>query len=102
MTVAELGRRMSSAEFTEWMVYARLEPFGPRREDERAGMVAAMVTNVARDAKSHPQAFTPDDFFPDPERRPVAVEDRVARLKAWAMQMNARNERKTRYQKVPQ
>jgi hypothetical protein len=101
MTVAELGHRMSSAEFTEWMVYAQLEPFGPRREDERAGMVAAMVTNVARDVKSHPRAFTPDDFFPDPERRPVAVEDRVARLKAWAMQMNARNEAKTRSIRVP-
>jgi hypothetical protein len=102
MTVAEMGRRMSSAEFTEWMVYAQLEPFGPRREDERAGMVAAMVTNVARDVKSHPRAFTPDDFFPDPERRPVAVEDRVARLKAWATQMNARNDAKTRSVRVPQ
>jgi len=102
MTVAELGRRMSSAEFTEWMVYAQLEPFGPRRADERAGMIAAMVTNVARDVKSHPAAFTPDDFFPDPDRRPVTVDDRVARLKAWAMQMNARTEAKNRYRRTPQ
>lgn len=102
MTVAELGQRMSSAEFTEWMVYAQLEPFGPRREDERAGMVAAMVTNVARDTKAHPQAFTPDDFFPDPDRRPVTPADRVARLRQWAEAMNARNNARTRYQRVPQ
>jgi len=29
MTVAELGRRMSSAEFSEWMAYAHVEPVGP-------------------------------------------------------------------------
>lgn len=83
---------MSSAEFTEWLAYATVEPFGPRREDVRAGMIAAMVTNVARDTKRHPQAFTPDDFFPDPSLPPVTTADRVAKLKAWAMQMNARNE----------
>lgn len=46
MTVAELGRRMSSAELTEWMAYAALEPFGPRREDLRAGLVTATLYNV--------------------------------------------------------
>jgi hypothetical protein len=65
-------------------------------------MIAAMVTNVARDTKRHPTAFTPEDFFPDPDRRPVTTEDRVARLKAWAAQMNARNEaRKPRAFRVP-
>lgn len=70
MTVAELGRRVSSAEFTDWLAYAEVEPFGPVREDERAGVVASVIANVYRDRKRKPEPFVPGDFFasaaPDP------------------------------------
>jgi len=32
----------------EWLAYSQLEPFGPRREDLRAGVVAATVQNMLR------------------------------------------------------
>lgn len=63
MTVAELGERMSSGEFAAWMDYAAEEPFGPLREDERAGVIAATLANPYREKGRKP--FTPGDFFPE-------------------------------------
>lgn len=68
MTVAELGRRMSSAEFGDWIAYAEVEPFGPLHEDERAGVIAAVLANIYR--KSGHKPFGPMDFFQ--RARPVA------------------------------
>lgn len=53
-------RGMSSREFTEWMAYARVEPFGETIADIRAGVVAALLvpTRKGRRGKS------PADFFP--------------------------------------
>ena len=88
MTVAELGRRMSSAEFSEWQQYALLEPFGPLREDERAGVVAAIVGNIARlFSKSRGEAFTPASFFPElrePEPTPMNLGDKIRAVLAAA------------------
>lgn len=65
MTVAELGVRMSSAEFTDWIAYAAREPFGPLQDDERAGQIAALVGNVALGmGKSQRERYKPADFFP--------------------------------------
>lgn len=89
MTVGELGRRMSSAEFGEWMAYYQLEPFGPLRDDRRAGEVAAMVANVNRDRKHRREPFTWLDFFPLHDAapaRPVSIFDK---LQAWADAHNA-------------
>ena len=63
-TVAELQRRMSSREFTEWAVYYELEPFGEERADLRAGIVASTVANTARDPKKRHKAFEPKEFMP--------------------------------------
>ncbi len=65
MTVAELGRRMSSAEFSEWLAFSGLEPFGPAREDERAGVVASLMANAYRDRHVRPEPFGWQDFFPE-------------------------------------
>jgi hypothetical protein len=43
-TVGELGERMTSAEFAEWVAFAALEPFGSRVEDLRVGTLASAVT----------------------------------------------------------
>jgi hypothetical protein len=48
MTVARLDREMGSAELTEWMAYARIEPFGEDRADLRAAIVAKTVADVSR------------------------------------------------------
>ena len=46
------------------MAYATLEPFGPIREDQRAGVIAAMIANVNRDTSEHPEPFTVEEFLP--------------------------------------
>ena len=61
MTVREMLARMDSAEFAEWMAYARLEPFGPLQDDMRAGVTASTFANANRGKKS--RVFKPDDFM---------------------------------------
>jgi len=56
-----LGDMMTSAEFSEWIAYYNLEPFGPQMDDLRAGTVAATVANVARSKAS--KALEAKDFF---------------------------------------
>jgi len=46
MTVGEMLDRMSSSEFSEWMAYNAIEPFGPQREDLRAGSIASPLVNL--------------------------------------------------------
>ena len=85
-------------EFAEWMAYAYLEPFGPEREDARAGEVAAVIANVNRDPKSNPEPWTPADFFPNlaveavrSGQEPVPLDDSLleSKLIAWAKSMGA-------------
>lgn len=65
MPVGEMLARMSSAELTEWAVFAELEPFGEERADLRAGIVASVIANVNRDPKKQKKAFRPQDFLPE-------------------------------------
>lgn len=64
MTVGELLSRVTSAELTEWIAFAELEPFGEERADLRAGIVASTVAEVNRNPKKRKQPFTPQDFLP--------------------------------------
>lgn len=86
MTVTELGARMSSAEFSEWMTYAALEPFGPLRDDLRAGEIAATIANVNRVSATRPQPWEPADFFPVLAGPPV---DPMDKLKLFEMRLRA-------------
>jgi hypothetical protein len=56
---------MSSAEFAEWLAFMELEPFGPGRDELRAGVIAAVIANVNRDSKRSSEPFVPADFFPN-------------------------------------
>jgi len=64
MSVKRAMREIDSREFAEWMAYSSLEPFGPEREDQRAGMVAALIANVNRDSAKRPEPYDVEDFFP--------------------------------------
>lgn len=61
MTVAELGERMDSREFSEWMAYYKMEPFGQDRGDIGHAITASVVAN-ANAPKG--KKFTPMDFLP--------------------------------------
>lgn len=55
--------RMSSAELTEWMAFANIEPFGAESEYLGSAIVAATVANVNRNPKRG-KAFEVKDFLP--------------------------------------
>ena len=56
---------MSSKEFTEWLAYYRLEPFGAEADDHRMAHLMALIANVNRDPKRRKTPWTPEDFLPD-------------------------------------
>ncbi len=73
----------TSRELAEWQAFARLEPFGPRREDVRAGTIAATVYNMNR-GKDAPSLDAADFLCPDPveaqarEKRKLADQIKTA------------------------
>lgn len=64
MTVAELGDRMSSAEFAEWMAFYTIEPFGEERADLRQAMTTSAVNNSIQAQAKTPKWTKPEDFMP--------------------------------------
>lgn len=60
MTVRQLLNSMSSAELTEWMAYAMVEPIGDARGDVQAAIIATTFGNAF--SKSQ---LSPDDFIID-------------------------------------
>lgn len=64
MTVWQLLANTTSAELVEWMVFYQQEPFGVERGDLQAGIVAATIANVNRDAKKQKKPYQAQDFLP--------------------------------------
>ncbi|WP_240799752.1 hypothetical protein [Streptomyces sp. A1277] len=61
--MAELLRRCSSAELTEWMAYEKITgPLGPERMDVLLASLTATVANTARGKGQ--RAKGPEDFMP--------------------------------------
>lgn len=84
-TVAQLEREMSSAEFSEWIAYSHLEPFGERRADQRAWLLVAHASNMMRDPQKHDatdlRTILPE-WQPPQEPEDVAAKiDRFFRMK---------------------
>lgn len=48
MTVEDLESRMSSAEFTRWIAYAGIEPFGYPIDNYRFGISTQEIVNAVR------------------------------------------------------
>ena len=82
MPVREMLARMGSDEFSEWLAFYQLEPFGDYRADYRSGVVASTFANAHRVKDASP--FRPEDFMPVMEKQ-VTTHDvslNVARFKA--------------------
>ncbi len=47
-SVAWGAAHLSKREFDEWAEFYKLEPFGPAREDRRAGVIASMLSSNAK------------------------------------------------------
>jgi hypothetical protein len=64
LNVDALLASLSSRQLNEWMAFAALEPFGPHREDQRAGVIAAAIINSRFGRKAGDTGKVPADFFP--------------------------------------
>lgn len=85
MSVARAQREVSQREFLEWRALERIEPFGERRADLRAAMIACVTANAWR-AKGV-KAFEVDDFmlkFEEKEPRVASPAELKAKLRAYA------------------
>jgi hypothetical protein len=55
---------MSQRQFAEWVEFFALEPFGPRQEDLRAGVLGSILINGNPHRGKNPKRVKPEDFFP--------------------------------------
>lgn len=54
---------MSSREFSEWMAFFSLQPYGEWREDYRMAVLASLIANANSDPKKG-RRYRPEDFMP--------------------------------------
>lgn len=84
MSVREAQEKIDSAEFSEWIAYAGVEPFLIHRTENMLAIVASVIANVNRGKKTKP--FTPEDFLPQyaaPKKTPDTpqeIEDKLKRF----------------------
>lgn len=74
---------MSSSQFSEWLAYAAIEPFGEFRDELRHGQMMALHCNINRDSKTKPEPFHPVEFmnFSDaPDNQPATLEEEIDRI----------------------
>jgi hypothetical protein len=69
MTVEELDERISSAELSQWIAYAGVEPFGYPMDNFRMGVPAAAIVNTIRSSipmakGKRPKPAKASDFNP--------------------------------------
>jgi hypothetical protein len=66
---------MTSQQFTEWLAYDQLEPFGELRADFRVAQLTSITANVNRDRERRPEPFIPLDFMPYAEQPELEPEE---------------------------
>ncbi|MCP4201157.1 MAG: DUF4035 domain-containing protein [bacterium] len=89
MTRADLVRRMSREELTEWIAFSQLEPFGAEFDEYLSALIASVVAEVNRNRKKRGKPFSPKEFMqhwgrPDPDKAstPEAMADFVKQFTA--------------------
>lgn len=75
MTVAEMQRRMSAREFTEWqIIHAKFAPIGQLRCDLRAGKAISPLLNLLRSVLMKlPKMSQPSDWIIDFNKPPESM-----------------------------
>jgi hypothetical protein len=86
-SVKACQRAISSREFAEWKAYYRRNPFGPLRDDQRAGIVAAVQANIHRDEKRRSDPYTWDDFLRPKPTEPQSWQQMLVIAEMWQAAM---------------
>jgi uncharacterized protein DUF4035 len=73
MSVKRCQQEIDSREFSAWLAYWQLEPWGEGRADLRAGIITSTMANIHRGRDT--EAFTPRDFMPTFDAAPPTPED---------------------------
>lgn len=88
------NRPMTGSQFSEWIEYYRLEPWGDRREYERTALLACILANAYR--RKNARAFRIEDFMPPPlgraPERAQSAEEMAKILKGMAAGARRRKE----------
>jgi hypothetical protein len=86
---------MDAREFAEWIAYARIQPFGELRDDQRAGAIASAIVNTH--IKKNAKPFTWRSFFPTyDDRNPSNTwQDLLSKVIGFNRNLGGKDERKT-------
>jgi hypothetical protein len=74
-TLEELQERMSSEEFTRWIAYNNIEPFGYPIERLDTGIIASQIVNAVHASipmpkgRRRPKPLQPSDFIPQTAKK---------------------------------
>ena len=93
MTVRDAQRRIDSREFSEWMAFSQIDPFGEWRADARAGIIASTVANAH---STRGKAFTAADFMMEFDKQPKptqTVAQQKSVFRTWAASTTDRKKR---------
>lgn len=72
---------MSGQQFSEWIEFSQLEPFGEAREDLRMGILAAsLINNIGMIWTGENPGAKPEDFIPDFEQREANPADVATKI----------------------
>jgi hypothetical protein len=69
MSVRRAQVEIDSEEFTDWIAFFRMEPWGSEIADLRTGSVVSMIANTNRDVKKRPEPFGLLEFLPWADER---------------------------------
>lgn len=93
MVRSEMMERMPSSEFEEWKILYQIEPFGDKRGDIQAALIAQTVANMLRDpkAKAYPLDMFLLSFEPKPKPKPQTAEQIMQIMLIVQAQQNAQS-----------
>lgn len=77
-SVREAQQHIGADEFAEWLAYYTLEPFGPRRDDQRIGTLAAVLANLY--SKKRGKKYKWSDFFPEPKVKKEQTPEQMLKI----------------------
>lgn len=78
---------MSAGGMADWVAFAEAEPFGPRHDELRWGLLVSMLLNVNRGSKKA-KLWKPEDVLPSLKegmRRRQSPEEIQATMNTWAL-----------------
>lgn len=88
---------MPASEFEEWYHYYHVQPFGSKRGNMHAAIIAATIRNIYRPKGARPIDWKDFLFVPESEHREAALKSGFSQLAAMAVpKKQAKREAKRR------